>query len=191
MNIEQARHTIADCDSYLSCVCFSILSNLPPFNSENYIECIHSIKTTLQTYYKLLVRHLNKDQLLHQSFFSWVSAETLKKAYDHHIDSLHKFKRYLLPKFSTDKYLFKYDGHYICVLEYVNILKELKVAQEKTNRFFHHSYTQIPTQQIIEELDIHLYTIQLFDEFIKFVDNGKINCKENLFKFKKEKKNTL
>lgn len=169
MNIETVRNTIALCRSFKSCRCFDRIFTLQPFyNADNETEYICLNTKSLQSYSTELLKHINKDVLYNQLHYQTIDAETLKKAFDHHIQTLHLFERYILKNTSNDFIIYN-DGNGDCdVSYYVDTILKLITSYEKTNRLFNQPLTPIPTRRILDEIDFHLYTLRLFENYILF-----------------------
>lgn len=184
MNIETVRNTIASCSSYKSCKCFDRPLTLQPFNSDNELDYIQKTKNNLATYYTTLVKHINKDLFFGQNFYSSTAAEVLKEALDHHSLSLNQFEKYILKNYQgNENIVFKYDHRSINIYDYVVSVNRLVRAHEQTNRLFNFPDTKISTKQILDEVDLHLYTLELFEKYILFIisKNNKQLITTNLY----------
>lgn len=168
-NIEAVKNTIATCYSFKTCRCFDNIFNLKPFyNPENEQEYISENIKALIAYIKEYRRHLNKDLVYNHQTYTSVAAEVLKKIFDHHLQTLHLFQRYIL-KTLTHENIFYFDGY--CesnVVYYVDTIFKLIVSYERTNRLFNQPYTPIAAQRHLDEIDFHLYTLSLFESFVSF-----------------------
>lgn len=179
MNIETVRNTIATCRSFKSCSCFDKIFALQPFyNPENVHDYVSHNKQALQVYTKELLKHFNKDILYNQTFYQSVPAETLKKAFEHHLQTLHLFERYIL-KTAINESVSYYDGSSESNISYyVDTILKLISSYEKTNRLFNQPTTPIPSQRVLDEVDFHLYTVRLFENFILFQTISKADIKK-------------
>lgn len=169
MNIGTVRNTIALCSSINSCMCFDRIFDLQPFyNSDNELEYIKQNKSILTSYLKELLKHINKDILYQQSFYTNINAESIKRAFDHHIETLYQFQRYILKTLSNDTITFRQNNGHIDIAYYVDTILKLTISYEKTNRIFNQPMTALPTKRLVDEIDIHLHNLQLFEDFFNF-----------------------
>jgi hypothetical protein len=189
MNIETARQTIANCTSYRSCTCFDEILTLQPFNFESNIDYIRINQRNLERYYSTLVKHINKDIFHNQDYYSTVSAETLKKSLDHHIDTLNRFQRYLLPLINLEDIVFSFDHKNINVYDYLQTVLQLTLAHESAIRLFNFPNSKLKSKEILDEIDLHIYTLKLFEEVICEVNNYKAN--KSFFKLFRIKKHNV
>lgn len=186
MNIETARQTIANCISFRSCTCFEEILTLQPFNFENDLDYINVTKKNLLSYYSTLIKHINKDLFHNQNFYSTIPAETLKKALDHHIDTLNRFQRYLLPLLYIEDIFYSFENKYINVFDYLQIVLRLTTAHENSIRLFNFPDSTLSSKQILDEIDLHIYTLKLFEEVFWSINN--IPSDQSYFKIYRIKK---
>jgi hypothetical protein len=171
MNIEAARQTIANCISFRSCTCFDEILILQPFNFERSLDYVTVTKKNLHLYYCTLVKHINKDLFFNQNFYSTIPAGTLRKALDHHINTLNRFQRYLLPLLDTEYIIFGYDNKYLYVIDYLQTILRLTSAHESTITLFNNPDSRLSVKEILDEIDLHIYTLKLFEEVIWTLNN--------------------
>lgn len=179
MNIETAKETIANCISFDSCTCFNRSLTLQPFNFENDLDYITITTKNLNSYYSTLIKHINKDIFHNQSYYSTISAETLKKSLDHHIDSLNRFQRYILPHINIEDIIFGFQEKNISVLDYIQTVYKLTSAHESALRLFNHPDSRLKSKEILDEIDLHIYTLKLFEEVICILNN--LQAKSSFF----------
>lgn len=179
MNIETVKNTIATCRSFKACNCFNKIFALQPFyNPLNEQEYVAHNKQALQAYTRELLKHFNKDILYNQTFYQSVPAETLKKAFDHHLQTLHLFERYILKTTSNETITYRDGTSESDISYYVDTILKLISSYEKTNRLFNQPTSPIPSQRILDEVDFHQYTIKLFEKFILFQTHSKTDCQK-------------
>ena len=169
MNIGTVRRTIALCRSLSSCTCFDRLFNVQPFyNADNELEYIQQNKKVLTIFLSELLKHQNKDVVYQQFQYQSITADSLKQAFDHHLETLYRFQRYILKSVSQDYITFNQNNGDIDIAYYIDTILKLTTAYECTNRIFHQPNTPIPTKRLMNEIDLHLHNIQLFEDFYFF-----------------------
>lgn len=170
MNIETVRKTIALCSSFNSCKCFDRIFNLLPVDDSTFnLDNIRLSRDILVDYNIQLVKHYNKDLLFGQKDYQSVSASTLKSAFDHHISTLQRFQRYIQKYLQNEIITFENVNCAINIFDYVDTVLKLTESLEQTNRTFNNPFTQVSTKRVIEEVDFHIYNLNLLDDLYIFV----------------------
>lgn len=179
MNIGTVRRTIALCKGLSSCTCFDRLFDVQPFyNADNELEYIQQNKSSLTSFLSELLKHQNKDIVYQQRFYEFITANSLKQAFDHHLETLHRFQRYILKSASQGVITFNQCNGDIDIAYYVDTILKLTNAYENSNRIFHQPNTPIPTKRLMNEIDLHLHNIELFEDFYFFQTLSKQHTKK-------------
>lgn len=170
MNIGALRNTIALCTSTDSCTCFDRFFAVKSFyNSQlNEIDYIDCNLPTLHQYRAELVKHMNKDLILNQSNYQTIAAGTLKKAFEHHLETLQLFERYFFKNCSLMKKIFycKFLDKTIPLFTFITTIRDLTIAQNKFLVILNSPNLRLDTKRHFEVIDLHLFVLQLFNDLI-------------------------
>lgn len=173
MNIETVRKTIALCSSFQACKCFDRIFALLPVNDSSFnLENIRLNRDILIDYNTQLLKHYNKDLLFKQKDYQTVTASTLKAAFDHHLSTLQIFKRYIEKYLPNEDITFDNVNCAINIFDYIDSVYKLTESLEQTNRTFNNPESQVTTRRLIDEVDFHIYNLQLLDDLYIYVSTN-------------------
>lgn len=186
MNIETIKKTVATCLGLKSCFCFNKVFNLLPFfNIDDEFDYISNHKNFLIEYLNELTKHMNKDRVYNQNLYKAVTAETVQKSFLHHLETLRVFERYLNKTFATHFITFQYlQGGEVDLRTYLKTILSLTSAHEKTIRLFNYPDSPIIIHKLLDDIDLHLFTINIFEKFLLFQTLDKTLQEKNYGDFK-------
>lgn len=155
------------------CVCFDSIE-LEPFefyNPENPEHYITFHLKWLSAYQGEIYKHVNKDHIYGSSSFEFATAAVLRKALRHHSETIDLFEKTYLKTQVGDKILVLTPTNKFLCSKYISSIGRLLSTHLDVIHVFTKPSTPIPISVIIDCVNVHIFTLQIFSNFLTYGRN--------------------
>lgn len=153
------------------CACFNNIFLPKTYDSSKYsvLDYTDTNLREVAKYLSELSKHVNKDQLLKEEYFSQVPAFEVKQANDNFQETVVKLKTYQLINDHENRFNFLYFGKRVACNQLAELFEKIGETQDMSLRFLNTPTTPLPVNTLFEVLYLHQILLYILQQFYHMV----------------------
>lgn len=159
------------CVGESNCACFNDIF-LPKLNDSTKYSVLEYTDSNLREVAKYLTelsKHINKDHLLKDNFYTQVPAYEVKQANDHFQDAVSKLKTYQIINDNENRFNFFYFGKRVACNQLADLFEKIGETQDMSLRFLNTPKTLLPINTLFEVLHLHQIVLYILQQFYHMI----------------------
>lgn len=165
--------TLPVCVGESYCACFdSLYTNTNDLNSNiSIFDYTQHHSKEVANYLSEISKHINKDGLLKERYFSQVPAFEVKKSNDRFRDTIHRLQSYQRINDSHNTFSFYYFNNFVTCKQISELFEKIAETQDLSLRYLNKPNTLLPVSCLLEILHLHqicLYILQQFYHMLTY-----------------------
>jgi hypothetical protein len=168
-------NNLPKCFNQTNCDCFAALFTKPTYYNPNDILQYTSFNLQeIIRYIENVQAHSYLDQQLNINLHAYVSANEVKNATEHLIETVKKFQFQLLLHANRGEFYCKYfDTNEMSVNRLISFFDELAELNIKSVQLFNKPTSSLPTKNLTDILEMHRNCLYIFQQFYNCVQYGR------------------
>lgn len=177
------RINLPVCINHENCSCFLNIFQKPiHYNPSDVLQYTTFNLDEITKYLELLHSHIQLDEIIHTSRFSFISACEVHKANEHFLETVKRFQIQLLLHSDKGEFYCNYYNEDMNVNRLNLFYEELGNINTKSIQLFNKPCSPITIRNLIDVLDLHKNCLYIFQQFFNVVNYGRpIFKKDNYY----------